>query len=37
MLKGAGFIAIGNQLIALAIFGLIIMGAAARRFHKTLD
>ena len=24
-------------LIALAIFGLIIMGAAARRFHKTLD
>jgi len=37
MLKGAGFTAIQNQLIALAIFGLIIMGAAARRFHKTLD
>ena len=37
MLKGAGFSAIQNQLIALAIFGFIIMGAAARRFHKTLD
>ena len=37
MLKGAGFTAIQNQLIALAIFGLLIMGAAARRFHKTLD
>ncbi|HEX9388923.1 MAG TPA: ABC transporter permease [Anaerolineales bacterium] len=37
MLKGAGFTAIQNQLIALAIFGFIIMGAAARRFHKTLD
>jgi ABC-2 type transport system permease protein len=37
MLKGAGFTAIENQLIALAIFGLLIMGAAARRFHKTLD
>lgn len=37
MLKGAGFIAIRNQLIALAIFGFVIMGAAAQRFHKTLD
>lgn len=37
MLKGAGFTAIQNQLAALAIFGFIIMGAAARRFHKTLD
>lgn len=37
MLKGAGFTAIQNQLAALSIFGFIIMGAAARRFHKTLD
>jgi ABC-2 type transport system permease protein len=37
MLKGASFTAIEAQLIALAVFGLIIMGAAARRFHKTLD
>jgi ABC-2 type transport system permease protein len=37
MLKGAGFAAIQNQLFALAVFGLVIMGAAARRFHKTLD
>ena len=37
MLKGAGLTAIQNQLIALAVFGFIIMGAAARRFHKTLD
>lgn len=37
MLKGADLAAIQNQLIALAVFGLLIMGAAARRFHKTLD
>lgn len=37
MLKGAGFTAIENQLFALALFGFIIMGAAARRFHKRLD
>jgi ABC-2 type transport system permease protein len=37
MLKGAGLAAIRSQIIALALFGLIIMGAAARRFHKTLD
>jgi drug efflux transport system permease protein len=37
MLKGAGFAAIENQLVALALFGVLIMGAAARRFHKTLD
>jgi len=37
MLKGAGFRAIENQLVALALFGVIIMGLAARRFHKTLD
>lgn len=37
MLKGAGFVAIQNQLYALAIFGVAIMGLAAQRFHKTLD
>jgi len=37
MLKGAGLAAIENQLLALAVFGVLIMGAAARRFHKTLD
>lgn len=37
MLKGAGLGSIQNQLIPLALFGIVIMGAAARRFHKTLD
>ncbi|SRR5581483_9822854 len=37
MLKGAGLGTIQNQVIPLALFGFIIMGAAARRFHKTLD
>jgi ABC-2 type transport system permease protein len=37
MLKGAGIGTIQNQIIPLALFGIIIMGAAARRFHKTLD
>lgn len=37
MLKGAGLGTIESQIIPLALFGVIIMGAAARRFHKTLD
>jgi len=37
MLKGAGLAAIQNQLVALGIFGVLIMGAAAQRFHKTLE
>jgi ABC-2 type transport system permease protein len=37
MLKGAGLGTIQNQIIPLALFGIIIMGLAARRFHKTLD
>lgn len=37
MLKGAGFAAIQNQVIALALFGVAIMGAAALRFRKRLD
>jgi ABC-2 type transport system permease protein len=37
MLKGAGLIVIQEQLLALALFGLVIMGGAAQRFRKTLD
>jgi ABC-2 type transport system permease protein len=37
MLKGAGLGAIQNQIIPLALFGVVIMGLAARRFRKTLD
>lgn len=37
MLKGVGYEAIQSQIIALAIFGVVIMGAAALRFHKRLD
>ncbi len=37
MLKGAGMAAIQNQVIALILFGILIMGAAALRFRKRLD
>ncbi len=37
LLKGVGIAAIQNQVIALAIFGFAIMGAAALRFRKRLD
>ena len=37
LLKGVGFEAIRTELIALAIFGIVIMGAAALRFRKRLD
>ncbi len=37
LLKGVGIAAIQNQVIALAIFGIAIMGAAAMRFRKRLD
>ncbi len=37
MLKGAGLAAIQNQVIALVLFGFVIMGAAAMRFRKHLD
>ena len=37
MLKGVGAVAIQNEIIALAIFGIVIMGAAALRFRKRLD
>lgn len=37
LLKGVGIAAIQDQVIALAIFGFAIMGAAAMRFRKRLD
>jgi len=37
LLKGVGAAAIQNEIIALALFGLVIMGAASARFHKRLD
>lgn len=37
LLKGVGAGAIQNEIIALAIFGVAIMGAAAMRFRKRLD
>jgi ABC-2 type transport system permease protein len=37
LLKGVGLESIRNDVIALAVFGVFIMGAAARRFHKRLD
>ena len=37
MLKGVGIESIRSDVIALAVFGVAIMGAAASRFHKRLD
>ena len=37
MLKGVGYEAIRTELIALAVFGIVIMTAAALRFRKRLD
>jgi len=37
MLKGVGIEAIQREVIALAIFGIVIMTAAALRFRKRLD
>ena len=37
LLKGVGVAAIQNEIIALAIFGVVIMGAASARFRKRLD
>ncbi len=37
LLKGVGAAAIQNEIIALAMFGIVIMGAAALRFRKRLD
>ena len=37
LLKGVGLAAIQNDVLALAIFGVVIMGAAALRFRKRLD
>jgi ABC-2 type transport system permease protein len=37
MLKGVGLAAIQTEVIALILFGIVIMGAAALRFRKRLD
>jgi len=37
LLKGVGIESIKGDVIALAVFGIMIMGAAARRFRKRLD
>jgi ABC-2 type transport system permease protein len=37
MLKGAGISQLGDEILALTIFGVGIMAAAASRFRKTLD
>ena len=37
VLKGVGLEALWPEVIALIIFGLVIMGAASRRFRKSLD
>jgi ABC-2 type transport system permease protein len=37
LLKGVGFSALQNEVIALTIFAVVIMGIAALRFRKRLD
>ena len=37
LLKGVGVAALQNEIIALVIFAIVIMGAAAARFRKRLD
>jgi len=37
LLKGVGFAALQNEIIALTIFAIVIMGAASLRFRKRLD
>ncbi|MFH1905768.1 MAG: ABC transporter permease, partial [Chloroflexota bacterium] len=37
LLKGVGVAALQNEIIALSLFGVVIMSAAALRFRKRLD
>ena len=37
LIKGVGIAAIQNEVAALIIFGIVIMGAASLRFRKRLD
>jgi ABC-2 type transport system permease protein len=37
LIKGVGLEAVLGEVLALAIFGVLVMGIAARRFHKRLD
>ena len=36
-IKGVGLAAVSNEVVALIIFGIVVMGAAAVRFRKRLD
>jgi len=36
-LKGAGIESLWQSIVALAIFGMVILGLSAMRFHKKLD
>jgi ABC-2 type transport system permease protein len=36
-LQGAGVSTLWPQLLALAVFGVVILGLSVRRFHKQLD
>jgi ABC-2 type transport system permease protein len=37
ILKGTGMESLWGEIVALTIFAVIVMGAAARRFRKSLD
>jgi ABC-2 type transport system permease protein len=37
VIKGVGLSAIWPEVVALAIFAVVVMGAAAARFKKSLD
>ncbi len=37
LIKGVGLAAVAHEVIALIIFGIVVMGTAVRRFHKRLD
>ncbi len=37
LIKGVGLAAVSHEVLALVIFGIVVMGTAVRRFHKRLD
>jgi ABC-2 type transport system permease protein len=36
-LKGSGFAVLWPQMLALAVFGVVVLGLSVQRFHKHLD
>jgi ABC-2 type transport system permease protein len=36
-LKGSGFAVLWPQMLALAVFGVVVLGLSVQRFHKQLD